>query len=167
MCKTFGPRSQNMETHYKTSNGHQRALDPWFLKKKKTKTWKHCLELEACKCGKGRSATKSHGNVREFYTAQAVVTLDLLAAFWITLLTDTQFAYSVLTLLVGWQEGHPACKKLSGGVWAWLSVWGKVQICIFAYVPADTTAAHCLLLQEIQIGLVLPFRYRLTQVKWL
>jgi len=25
-----------------------------------------------------------------------------------------------LTLLVGQQEGHPACKKLSGGVLAWL-----------------------------------------------
>jgi len=25
--------------------------------------------------------------------------------------------------LVGQQEGHPACKKLSGGVLAWLSVW--------------------------------------------
>jgi len=25
---------------------------------------------------------------------------------------------------VGWQqEEHPACKKLSGGVLAWLSVW--------------------------------------------
>jgi len=24
--------------------------------------------------------------------------------------------------LVGRQEGHPACKKLSGGVLAWLSV---------------------------------------------
>jgi len=31
--------------------------------------------------------------------------------------------FSALTLLVGWQEGHPACKKLSGGVLAWLSVW--------------------------------------------
>jgi len=27
-----------------------------------------------------------------------------------------------LSLLVGWQEGHLACKKLSGGVLAWLSV---------------------------------------------
>jgi len=35
-----------------------------------------------------------------------------------------------LTLLVGRQEGHPACKKLSGGMLAWLSVWGEVQICI-------------------------------------
>jgi len=27
------------------------------------------------------------------------------------------FAFSALTLLVGWQEGHPACKKPSGGRW--------------------------------------------------
>jgi len=33
------------------------------------------------------------------------------------------FAFSALTLLVGRQEGHPACKKLSGGVLVWLSVW--------------------------------------------
>ena len=26
-----------------------------------------------------------------------------------------------LTLLVGQEEGHPACKKLSGGMLAWLS----------------------------------------------
>jgi len=29
------------------------------------------------------------------------------------------YPISVLTLLVGRQEGHPACKKLSGGVLAW------------------------------------------------
>jgi len=28
-----------------------------------------------------------------------------------------------LTLLIGWQEGHPACKKLSGGMLAWLYVF--------------------------------------------
>jgi len=39
-------------------------------------------------------------------------------------------AFNALTLLVGWQEGHPACKKLSGGMLAWLSVWGR---CRFAY----------------------------------
>jgi len=32
------------------------------------------------------------------------------------------FAFSALTLLVGRQERHPACKKLSSGVLAWLSV---------------------------------------------
>jgi len=32
--------------------------------------------------------------------------------------------------LVGWQEGHPAYKKLSGVMVMWLCVWVKVQICI-------------------------------------
>jgi len=40
-------------------------------------------------------------------------------------------AFTALTLLVGRQEGHPACKKLSGGVLAWLSVWSKVLTCIW------------------------------------
>jgi len=40
-------------------------------------------------------------------------------------------AFSALTLLVGRQEGHPACKKLSGEVLAWLSVWSEVQTCIW------------------------------------
>jgi len=40
-------------------------------------------------------------------------------------------ALSALTLLVGRQEGHPACKKLSGRVLAWLSVWSEVQACIW------------------------------------
>jgi len=41
------------------------------------------------------------------------------------------FAFSALRLLVGRQEGHLACKKLSGGVLAWLSVWSEVQTCIW------------------------------------
>jgi len=39
-------------------------------------------------------------------------------------------AFSALMLLVGRQEGHPVCKKLSGGVLAWLSVWSEVHTCI-------------------------------------
>jgi len=48
------------------------------------------------------------------------------------------------TLLVGRQEGHPACKNLVMGCWRdYLSgVW-----CRLAYGPADATAAHSLLLQ--------------------
>jgi len=52
-------------------------------------------------------------------------------------------AFSALTLLVGRQEGHPACKKLSGGMLAWLSVLR----CRLAYSQADATATHYLLLQ--------------------
>jgi len=36
--------------------------------------------------------------------------------------TISRRTFSALTLLAGRQEGHPACKKLSGGVLAWLSV---------------------------------------------
>jgi len=44
-------------------------------------------------------------------------------------------------LLVGWQEEHLVCKKLSGGVPVWLSVCSEVHI---AYGPADATATQCL-----------------------
>jgi len=46
-------------------------------------------------------------------------------------LMSLALAYSALTLLVGQQEGHPACKKQGGGVLAWLSVWSEVQTCIW------------------------------------
>ena len=43
----------------------------------------------------------------------------------------TSVAFGALMLLVGRQEGHPACKKLSGGVLQWLSVWSEVHTCIW------------------------------------
>jgi len=49
----------------------------------------------------------------------------------LTLVAFSAVAFSALTLLVGRQEGHPACKKLSGGVLAWLSVWNEVQTCMW------------------------------------
>jgi len=41
------------------------------------------------------------------------------------------FSLTILTLLVGRQEGYLACKTLSGRMLAWLCVWVKVQICIW------------------------------------
>jgi len=43
----------------------------------------------------------------------------------------SRLCISALMLLVGRQEGHPACKKLSGEVLVWLSVWSEVQTCIW------------------------------------
>jgi len=41
-------------------------------------------------------------------------------------------AFNDLTLLVWYQEEHPACNKLSDEGLAWLSVWSTVQmICIW------------------------------------
>jgi len=59
------------------------------------------------------------------------------------LTSNVYCAFNALTLLVGRQEGHTACKKLNGGVLVWLSVWNEVLV----YGPADATATHCLLLQ--------------------
>jgi len=66
-------------------------------------------------------------------------------------------AFSALTLLVGWQEGHPACKKLSGGVLAWLSVWSEVHMAQLMPLPLTVLAS-------VKSRLVLPFRYRPTRV---
>jgi len=67
-------------------------------------------------------------------------------------------AFSALTLLVGWQEGHPACKKLSGGVLAWLSIWSEVQTCTWP----SWCHCHSLPLASVKSRLVLPFWYRPT-----
>ena len=65
-----------------------------------------------------------------------------------------------LMLLVGWQEGHPACKKQSGGMLVWLSFWSKVQTCIWP----SWCHCHSLSLAPVKSRLVLPFWYQLTWV---
>jgi len=50
-------------------------------------------------------------------------------------------------LLVGWQEGHPACKKLSGGMLAWLSLSLERGAEFHMAADATATATHYLLLQ--------------------
>jgi len=58
---------------------------------------------------------------------------------------NSVFAFSALTLLVGRQEGHPACEKLSGGCWRGYLSGAR---CRLAYGPADATATHFLLRQQ-------------------
>ena len=59
--------------------------------------------------------------------------------------------FSALTLLVGRQDGHPACKKLSGGVLAWSSVCSEVQTCMHMaqLMLLPVTVSCC---SKIQIG---------------
>ena len=77
----------------------------------------------------------------------------------LTLLCLQCCVFSALTLLVGWQEGHSACKKLSGMVLAWLSVWSEVQACIVPY------GCNCLAsLASVKPRLFLPLWYWLTWI---
>jgi len=64
-----------------------------------------------------------------------------------------------LTLLVGRQEVHPACKKLSGGVLAWLFLEQCADLHMAQLMPLPLTVS-CF--SKIQI--VLAFWYQLTWV---
>jgi len=79
---------------------------------------------------------------------------------WIITVHHWHSSFSALTLLVGWQEGHPACKKLSGGVLAWLSFGSEVQTCI----RPSWCHCHSLSLAPVKSRLVLPFWDLLTWV---
>jgi len=76
------------------------------------------------------------------------------------ILSDISDAFSALALLVGQQEGHLACKKLSDEVLAWLSVWSEVQTCIWP----SRCHCHSMSLASVKSRLVLPFWYRPTWV---
>ena len=69
-----------------------------------------------------------------------------------------QCAFSALTLLVGQQEGHPACKKLSGGCGHGYLSGAR---CRLAYNPDDF---YSLSLASVKCILFLPFSYWLTWV---
>jgi len=76
----------------------------------------HCIQRFSSEAGGGGEPESSHGNT----TLHGII--------------------SALTLLIGRQEGHPACKKRVVGCWCGTR-------CRLAYGPADATATHCLLLQ--------------------
>ena len=87
------------------------------------------------------------------------ITLQFSKLIYFASLVETTF--SALTLLVGRQEGHPACKKLSGEVLAWLSVCSEVQmICIWS----SWCHCHCqpIICCSSKIHNGLPFWWRFT-----
>jgi len=63
--------------------------------------------------------------------------LDPVLLAWV-FLYFLPFLFCALMLLVRRQEGHPACKKLSGGCW---HGYVSAARCRLAYSPADATAS--------------------------
>ena len=90
----------------------------------------------------------------------AVMLMKQVHEVFLSVINHITIAFSASTLLVGWQEGHPACKKLSGLVLAWLSVWSEVQTCIWP----SWYHCHSLSVASVKSRLVLPFWYWLTLV---
>ena len=70
------------------------------------------------------------------------------------------YAFNALTLLVGRQEGHPACKKTEWWGAGVVSVWSKEQTCMWP----SWCHCHSLSLASVKSRLVLPFWYQHTQV---
>jgi len=68
-------------------------------------------------------------------------------------------AFSALTLLVGRQEGHPACKKQWWGVGVVICLERGADLHMAQLMPLPLTAS-C----SSTIQIVLPFWNRLTQV---
>jgi len=67
------------------------------------------------------------------------------------------FVYSAVTLLVGHQKEHPACKKLSDQLLAWLSVWSEVQvICIWSSWCYYHPVISCFIKIQIALTFLVP-----------
>jgi len=66
-------------------------------------------------------------------------------------IADYCFVFSALTLLVGQQKGHRACKKLSGGMIAWLCLGQGADLHMAQLMPLPLTISG-----SIKSRLVLP-----------
>ena len=71
--------------------------------------------------------------------------------------------FSALMLLVGRQEGHPACRKLSGGILVWLSGM-RCRLDIALQMPLPLTISCSSKSRLVLTFLVLPFWYLLTRL---
>jgi len=106
--------------------------------------WTYLLHFSLCSVVLIDSSTWSPVHV--LVSVQGVRVLTHLCVVNVT----TTTLFSALTLLFGRQEGHLVCKKLSGGVPAWLSVWSEVQNLHMAQLMPLPLTVSCF--SKIQIG---------------
>jgi len=135
----------------------------------KSRLLTYLLWVETC-CLSHPSATNEFSHLHSVHTSIPIPALLRQVYFPVLqssvsikirmLIIYTDDAFNALTLSVGWQEGHPACKKQSGGVLVWLSVWSKMQTCIWP----SWCHCHSLSFASLKFRLFLPFSYRLNQV---
>jgi len=92
--------------------------------------WKQCINVRLTAVDADQENTKGEIVIYEMY-ASVHTHINL-------------FVVSALTLLVGRQEGHPACKK-NWVLGCWRGYLSGAR-CRLAYGPADAIATHCLLL---------------------
>ena len=86
---------------------------------------------------------------------------------------NKKFTFNALTLLVGRQEGHPACKNEWWGAGIVICLGRGADLHMAQLIPLPLTVSYS---RKSRLLLVLPFWYRLTQelldkiqraIKWL
>ena len=111
-------------------------------------------------CPRSRTKTAFATFPRRGISCLSVYMSDRLGIF---VIVDCVYcAFSALTLLVGRQEGYPTCKRLSGGVLAWLSVWSEVQTCMAQLMPLPLTVSCFSKIQGPDLQNILRFIVRLS-----
>ena len=100
--------------------------------------------LHSCTCTAFLASSLHHFPLTQLDCSESLVRVTTVVFGFRAHMLNARDAFSALTLLVGWQEGHPACKKLSGGYWHGYLSGAR---CRLAYGPTDATATHCFLLQ--------------------
>jgi len=142
---------------------------PWLLgaaKNRKIDLWVNPVPVVchagsyASNSGNGRTALRLRHNGNVMLETRRNADIDhlpwqkwfVLFCMYLFHLFVSNIAFSDLTLLIGHQEEHPACKKLRNEMLKWISVWNEVQmICIWS------SWCHCYLViscfTKIQISL--------------
>ena len=155
-CQRKGHFSSVLMNHYCVDGSMRMCSSRQCRQVIRQVMWITCPHITLTHCMKTKSYTPQRDIVQVNHICDLLLLLLLLFYSHYT----GQPAFSALALLVGRQEGRPACKKLSSGVLAWLSAWGEVQTCICP----SWCHCHSLSVASVKSRLVLPFWYRLTWV---
>ena len=127
------------------------------------KSWTVHKSIEYLTLGLSSRLWNIHHSTTAYFLTHPVYSVmmsrDIISARWREINCQVGVCFSLQCFdAVDWAAGRAsACKKLSGGVLAWLSVWSEVQTCIWP----SWCHCHSLSLASVKSRLVLPSCYRL------
>ena len=98
---------------------------------------------------RARSAKYMQSCIQKQCSLCTFLSISLFYSCYLWCRINLPFCFSALTLLVVWQEGHPACRKLSGGALVWFCLEQCADLHMAQLMPLPLTVS-CF--SKIQIG---------------